>query len=153
MRTKLVSDIHQRLGLSGIAANYVTLYINNEYIGLFIITDSYKTSWVEFEYGEKDTISLYKCDYLYSFLSYESSKDACINANEDVADYSEFHQFLKSLDTAQSSVDIEEIFDVDQFLTEMALEYFHYIIYGHNYFTFKPKGGKWNGLTFLMILN
>ncbi|ORX43928.1 coth-domain-containing protein [Piromyces finnis] len=148
MRTKLVSDIHQRLGLTGIAANYATLYINDEYMGLFIITDSYKTSWVEFEYGEKDTTSLYKCDLLYSFLSYESSKDACFNANDEATDNSEFEEFLKTLDAAQSADDIEDIFDVDHFLYEMALEYLlgawdHYITYGHNYFMYKPKGGKW----------
>jgi len=152
MRTKLVSDIHQRLGLPGIAANYATLYINNEYMGLFIITDSYKKSWVEFEYGEKNTTSLYKCDYLYSFLSSQSSSYSCINANDKATDNSEFQNFLKTLDAAQSAADIEDIFDVDQFLTEMALEYLlgawdHYIFYGHNYFMYKPKGGKWTYLS------
>jgi len=56
MRTKIASDIHNRLGIPSVSANYVTLYINGEYMGLYIIMDVYKLSWVEYVYGEKNLL-------------------------------------------------------------------------------------------------
>jgi len=38
MRTKLVSDIRNRIGMPSLSANYATLYINDEYYGLYIFT-------------------------------------------------------------------------------------------------------------------
>jgi len=56
MRTKIASDIHNCLGIPSVSANYVTLYINCEYMGLYIIMDVYKLSWVEYVYGEKNLL-------------------------------------------------------------------------------------------------
>ncbi|ORX64324.1 coth-domain-containing protein, partial [Anaeromyces robustus] len=144
LRTKLVSDIHNRLGIPSLSANYITLYINNEYIGLYVLTDLFKLSWVEFEYGEKDTTSLYKCEH--SYLT--SGVDNCKNENDDIqGDIMEWNEFIETLDNANSASDIEDIFDIDQFLTEMAIEFLtggwdHYQN-DHNYIIFKPKNGKW----------
>jgi len=123
LRSKLVCDIHNRLGLPSISANYATLYINDEYMGLFILLDAYKLSWVEFEYGDKDSTTLYQCKDGEHFLTLESSATGCKNENKDVIDHSEWIDLLTRLDAAQSAEDIEDIFDVDQFLTEIAYEY------------------------------
>jgi len=72
MRTKLMCDIHNRLGLPSIAANYALLYINDEFMGLYILTDAFKQSWIEYVYGEKNTSSLYKCEYCD--LTYEKRR-------------------------------------------------------------------------------
>ncbi|ORX85030.1 hypothetical protein BCR32DRAFT_195355, partial [Anaeromyces robustus] len=144
LRTKLVSDIHNRLGVPSLSANYITLYINDEYMGLYVLTDSFKLSWVEFEYGEKDTTSLYKCDMSQLTRDYPF----CENENDDMEeDTTEWDEFINTLDNANSASDIEDIFDIDQFLTEMAIEFLiggwdHYQN-GHNYFIFKPKNEKW----------
>jgi len=143
LRSKLNSDIHKKLGLTSILANYATLYINDEYMGLYILTDLFKLSWVEFEYGEKDTTSLYKCDR--SKLIKDLSD--CENENEDIDDTTEWDEFIKILDNANSPSDIEDIFDIDQFLTEMAIDYltdgWDHFNNGHNYIMYKPKNGKW----------
>ncbi|ORX85028.1 hypothetical protein BCR32DRAFT_305672 [Anaeromyces robustus] len=143
LRTKLISDIHNHLGIPSLSAGYTTLYINDEYMGLYILTDMYKLSWAEFEYGEKDTTSLYKCDV--SQLTQDSSD--CKNENDDVEDTTEWDEFINTLDNANSASDIEDIFDIDQFLTEMAIDFLtggwdHYEN-AHNYIMFKPKNGKW----------
>ncbi|ORX85026.1 hypothetical protein BCR32DRAFT_192540, partial [Anaeromyces robustus] len=143
LRTKLVSDIHNRLGVPSLSANYITLYINDEYMGLYVLTDLFKLSWVEFEYGEKDTTSLYKCEG--SRLTGNDS--FCENENDDILDTLEWDEFINTLNNANSASDIEDIFDIDQFLTEMAIEFLtggwdHYQN-GHNYFIFKPKNAKW----------
>jgi len=148
LRSKLISDIHNKLGIPSISANYALLYINDEFMGLYVLTDSYKLSWIEKVYGEKNTTSLYKCDS--SFLT----KKYCIcpNENEDVKDKTEWKEFIHTLDNAESVSDIEDIFDVDQFITEMALEYllggWDHINNQHNYYMFKPKNGKWLYLTY-----
>ncbi|KAG4081673.1 coth-domain-containing protein [Neocallimastix lanati (nom. inval.)] len=75
MRTKLMSDIHNKLGLPSLSANYAMLYINDEFMGLYILTDAYKESWIEYVYGEKDTTNLYKCEYSKSAADVESIFD------------------------------------------------------------------------------
>jgi hypothetical protein len=39
LRSKLVSDIRNRVGIKSISANYIQFYLNNEFMGLYILTD------------------------------------------------------------------------------------------------------------------
>ncbi|ORX87161.1 coth-domain-containing protein [Anaeromyces robustus] len=148
LRTKLVADIHNKLGLRSISASYITLYINNEYMGLYILMDAYKLSWVEYVYGEKNTTSLYKSEYLY--LS--DLEPGFTNENDEVHDFSDIHNFLKAIDEAESVADLEPIFEVDHFLTEMAIEYltgaYEHVQSGHNYYLYKQPNGKWIYLSY-----
>jgi hypothetical protein len=154
LRSKLTSDMHKLLGLPSILANYATLYINDEYMGLFVLTDSYKKSWVEFVYGEEDTTNLYKCS-AGSYLTVSTAR-GCENENDDIDDYEsvmvEWYNFLSLLDDAQSAEDIENIFEVDYFLYEMAIEYllggWDHLQLGHNYYMYKQPNGKWIYLTY-----
>lgn len=149
LRSKLSCDIHNRLGLTSISANYITLYINEEYLGMYILMDAPKLPWIEQVYGEADTPNLYKCKDGSNYLSVMSSAELCYNENEDVTDRSEWVEFLTALDNAQSAEDIEDIFEVDQFLNEIALEYLtgswdHFLSTGHNFSMYKQKSnGKW----------
>ncbi|ORX85027.1 hypothetical protein BCR32DRAFT_290980 [Anaeromyces robustus] len=144
LRSKIISDIHNRIGVPSLSAGYTTLYINDEYMGLYILTDIYKLSWVEYEYGEKNATSLYKCDH--SYLTKDINE--CKNENDDIQiSITEIDEFVNILENANSASDIEDIFDINQFLTEMAIEYLtggweHYQN-AHNYIMFKPKNGKW----------
>jgi len=119
MRTKLVSDIRNRVGMPSLSANYATLYINNEYLGLFIFTDLYKESWVEYVYGEKDTQSLYKCVYCLMDFYYRSGFK---NENKEATNKKELYEFLAEMTKAQYLSDVESIFDVDQFYKEIAID-------------------------------
>jgi len=148
LRTKLATDIHNRLGVPSISSNYAMLYINGEYMGFYVLMDSIKKSWIEFEYGDVDTTSLYECDSSGNDLSVQISGRKCPNENDNVTDNSELIEFLTALENAQSAEDIEDIFDVDLFLTEMAYEFLvgswdHYLIMGHNFDLYKTKEGKW----------
>jgi len=153
LRSKLTCDIHNRLGLPSISANYATLYINDEYMGFYILLDAIKLSWVEFEYDDKDSTTLYQCKDMNNQLTVKSSSTGCENENEKVTDHSEWNELLTRLDAAQSAEDIEDIFDVDQFLTEIAFEYLsgswdHYLNFGHNFYMYKPKDDKWKFLLY-----
>ncbi|ORX75339.1 coth-domain-containing protein [Anaeromyces robustus] len=145
LRSKLVSDIHNRLGVPSISANYATLYINDEYMGLFVLTDAYKETWIEYVYGEKDTKLLYKCNI--SDLTYET-RNGFKNENNEITDRKELYEFLAAMTTAQTPSEIEHIFDVDQFVTEIALEYltsaWDHFMNQHNYYIYKNyKNNKW----------
>lgn len=153
MRTKIASDIHNRLGLKTVSSNYVKLYINNENMGLYILNDAYKPSWIEFVYGEKDTKSLYKCDNLYDFTV--SNAEGCTNEDDEVTDNSDLIEFLTAVENAESASDLENIFDIDLFISEMVLEYLfgswdhiHNPFIGHNFYLYKTTEGIWKYLSF-----
>eukprot|EP00833_Pecoramyces_ruminatium_P015464 jgi/Orpsp1_1/1189496/evm.model.d7180000072449.1 len=117
-------------------------------MGLYVLMDSIKLSWVEYEYGDEDSTTLYQCKDMNNNLTVQSSADGCTNENEDVTDNTEWVEFLTALDNANSAEDIEDIFDIDQFLTEIAFEYLsgswdHYLNFGHNFYLYKPKDDKW----------
>jgi len=153
LRSKLTSDIHKKMGLTSILANYATLYINDEYMGLFVLTDAYKLPWVEQVYGEKDTTHLFKCTGAHLT---ENSINNCKNENDEIEDTteitSEWESFLNAIFKAQSAEDIEDIFEVDHFIKEMAIEYllgaWDHLQLGHNYYLYKQPNGKWIYMTF-----
>jgi len=149
LRSKLACDMHNRLGLPSISANYISLYVNEEYWGFYVLMDAPKPSWVELQYGDKDTTHLYKCKA--GGINLSSRGGNCVNENEDVTDTSEWTSFLSSLDSATGPSDADKFFDVDQFLYEMAYEYLtgswdHFLNTGHNFIVYKmpqEQGGKW----------
>lgn len=147
LRTKIATDIHNYLGIPSIASNYATLYINNEYMGLYILMDSFKLSWVEHEYGEEKTNFLYKCDGS-AYLTLDTAHN-CVNENGNIKHkyQKKWLELIRTIDNANSAEDIENIFDIDQFLTEIAIEYLlgsydHFLQAGRNYYMFKPPHKK-----------
>ncbi|ORX42696.1 hypothetical protein BCR36DRAFT_362037 [Piromyces finnis] len=151
MRTKLISDIHNRLGLKSVSSTYVQLYINDEFMGLYIFNDDYKLSWIEEVYGEKNTKNLYKCDYMYDLLPEYSF--GCSNENEEeINNNSEWIEFLTAVKNAKSATDLEDIFEIDHFLYEMAIDYltgaYDHIQNTHNYYMYKQPNGKWIYLSY-----
>lgn len=149
----MVCDIQNRLGIPSISANYATLYINEKYMGFYVLLDAIKVSWVDFVYNDPNTTTLYQCKSVNNQLTIESSSEGCVNENEDVTDHTEWMNLLTSLDQANSAKDIEDIFDVDLFLTLVAYEYLagswdHFLNFGHNFGLYKPKNDTWK-----LILN
>jgi len=153
LRSKLSCDILNRLGLTSLSSNYAKLYINDEYMGLYNMMDSFKLSWAEYAYDDENTTGLIQCPDSSSFLTVESSSEICKNENEEVTDNSEWVQFLTALDNAQSIEEIEKFFDVDHFLKLMAYEYLfgawdNFLVTGHNYYLYKQQNGKWKFLLY-----
>ncbi|KAL6632998.1 hypothetical protein LY90DRAFT_277555 [Neocallimastix californiae] len=154
LRSKLTSDVHKKMGVTSILANYAIFYINDEYMGLFVLTDTYKLPWIEQVYGEKDTSHLYKCSLL-AYLN-EDSANICENENDDIVDPTEISEewstFLNTIFEAQSAEDIEDVFEVDHFIKEMVIEYllgaWDHIQLGHNFYLYKQPNGKWIYLTY-----
>ncbi|OUM62899.1 hypothetical protein PIROE2DRAFT_10706 [Piromyces sp. E2] len=153
IRSKLACDMHNRLGLVSISANYISLYINDDYMGLYVLMDAPKVSWAKLAYNDENTTNMYKCKEALNDLSVLNSSTGCINENDEITENPEWIDFLTTLDNAQSAQDIEDIFDVDQFLYEIAYEYLagscdHYLFNGHNFNVYKVKGGKWTMISY-----
>jgi len=149
LRSKLCCDMLNRLGIPSISANYIRLYVNEEYFGFYVFMDSPKIPWIEQVFGEKDTKDIYKCKDGGSYLSLVLALDNCVNEDDKYTDRTEWTNLLATLDGAQSVEDIEDIFDVDQFLYLAAFDYLigswdHFFLIGHNYSVYKIKNtGKW----------
>jgi len=153
LRSKLVCDIQNRLGFPSISANYANLYINDEFMGFYILMDIYKLSWIKYEYNDENITSLYQCKTLGNFLTTDFSAKHCKNKNDNITESDEWLNFLNTLNEAQSAEDLEDIFDIDLFLKQIALEYLlgswdHFLNYGHNYYLYKPPNDKWKYLTY-----
>jgi len=119
-------------------------------MGLFVITDAYKPSWIESVYGDKEVTNLYKCDD-NAFLTLDGA-EYCVNENENVSN-TEWIDFLTNLNNAQTTEEIETIFDVDSFITDMVIDYLtggwdHFMHIGHNYYMYKQLNGKWKYLSY-----
>jgi len=92
-----------------------------------------------------------KCKNGGNVLTVSSSATQCMNENDEATDNTEWTNLLSRIDSATSASDIEDIFDVDQFLREMAYEYLsgswdHFLNSAHNFIMYKmPEqyGGKW----------
>jgi len=143
MRSKLISDIRNRLGITSISTNYVQFYLNDIFMGLYIMTDIINLPWIEDVYGDKKSTTLYKCLVLQDFTT-ENSK-GCQNKNEDVTDDSEWINFLSAVENAQSGSELEDVLDVDHLLYEMAIDYLTqaYDHFYHNFYMYKQPNGKW----------
>jgi len=148
LRSKLVSDIRNRIGIKSVSANYILFYINDEFMGLYIMTDVINLPWIEDVYGEKKATNLYKCNNFNDFKSELSS--GCENKNEDITDDTEWINFLKTVENAKSISDIENIFDIDHFLYELAIDYLTnaYDHSFHNFYLYKQSNGKWTYLSY-----
>ena len=148
LRTKLVSDIRNRLGIKSISTNYIQLYINNEFMGLYIISDVLNLPWIENVYGDRKSTLLYKCTSLNDFLPDFSY--GCENKNEDATDDTEWLHLLKTIENAKSASDLEEIFDIEHFLYEIAIDYSLNALdhYSHNFYMYKQPNGKWTYLSY-----
>ncbi|KAL6612363.1 coth protein-domain-containing protein [Neocallimastix sp. 'constans'] len=152
LRTKLIADIHNYIDLPSISANFANFYINDVYMGFYIITDSFKPSWINYIYGDEDTSNLYKCENTKNGLTTYKATYGCKNENDEVTDITEWVEFLNKVDQAESLSDLENVVDIDKFLIEMALEYlldsWDHIQNGHNFYMYKTPQGLWTYLTY-----
>jgi len=148
MRSKLVSDIRNRVGIKSISSNYVQFYINDKFMGLYVMTDMLNLPWIEDVYEDEKSTNLYKC---IGFTDFKPEYyDGCENKNDDVTDNTEWINFLEAVDNAKSASDLEDIFDIDHFMYEMAIDYLTnaYDHYDRNFNMYKQPNGKWTYISY-----
>jgi len=152
MRSKITTDILQRSGLIATEVGYSELYVNDEYMGFWVVSDSVKNKWIKRKFGDngEEIKTLYECNGDVIRFDDGSAKTKCVNANEDYTDYMEpFHTFVNQVNAAKTREELEEIMDVDNFIKYMAWEWLmgsfdHFLsYYGHNLFWYQQPNNKW----------
>lgn len=152
MRSKISCDIVNHLGYPTISANYARVYINDEFMGLYVLMDQYKTSWIKQVFpDDKEVNDLYQCKEMYSDLS-ASSYSNCVNADDDRADdLGNLKEFLETINAASNRSEVEDIMDVDTFIQYWILEWLlgsgdHMLINGKNFYLYKQLNDIWTVL-------
>jgi len=152
IRSKITTDILQKSGLISTEVGYTELYINDKYMGFYVVSDAIKSKWIERKFGDnrKDLRTLFQCKKDEIRFDDGTIKTKCINANDDFPDYMEpLNTFVDQVNAARSREDLEKIMDVDNFIKYMAWEYLmgtwdHFLgPYGHNLYWYQQPNGKW----------
>lgn len=153
MRTKLTCDLLNRLGIPSLSANYCHLYINGEFMGLYILQDIYRQSWIKSYYNNDNSngIILYQCKKENSDLT-ENNLKTCNNLGS-VSSYQPLADFLSSIKNVSSRSEVESIMDVDEFIKVWIIEWLigswdHMLKLGKNYYLYKQDNGKWQILLY-----
>jgi len=155
IREKLSSDLLYKMGVKTTSTNYAKLIVNDEDIGMFVLTDKIKKDLIKRYFNDKNTDNLYECKNDYSRFEDNSILENCDNIKDELIDNKDDLKILvDTVNEAKTVDDIKDLIDIDAILTTFAFEFItlswdHFFVLGHNYFWYKnPENGKW-----MMILN
>ncbi len=167
IRSKLAWDVLNAIGIPAPRANHVTLYINNEYYGLYINVEHIDEEFAGLRFGSKDG-NLYKClwpaDLAYQGPNPDDYKGDNgdrrtydLKTNTALDDYSDLANFISVLNNTPVETlptALEKIFNVNGYLQNLALEVMigHWDAYSYlknNYYLYNnPLTGKFEYITY-----
>ena len=134
-RAKICADLADDFGIPSMRSNHVELYINGEYFGLYINVEHIDEVYVKSRFGNQDG-NLYKCLYpadlkylgenpdLYKAESF-GRRAYQLRSNEAADDYSDFANFVDILNNTPLTnlpCELEQVFNVDQYLKIIAFD-------------------------------
>lgn len=131
VREPLYYEMATALGLKAPRTNYAALYINDEYIGLYVLGEVVNSDFLKNYFGSKeDTGNLYKGNIGASFADLGDDKAKYKEVwekqtNEEADDWSDLIELCKIIDTtpaAQLKAKLEPLMDIDSVLTALALD-------------------------------
>ena len=130
MRSFLAQQLLRTADLPSSRTSYVQLYINGEYKGLYLNVEHLDDEFLDLRFPGQANGNLWKCAYGadLSWLGSNPSQYQTIyelKTNKDSADYSALLDFIDVLNNTPSSsfvCAIQDVFDVDLFLRNIALE-------------------------------
>lgn len=144
IRSKLCWDIFRDFEVVGSRASHLKMYINNQYYGLYMNIEHIDDEFVQLHYGSQAG-NLYKCTYPADLAYISSNPDDYkpangpayeLKTNEEADDYSDLAHFIDVLNNTSDAnlpAELEKIFNVNNFLKYLAVEYFT---------------GQWDGYSF-----
>lgn len=135
IRAKLCFDILKKVGIPASRSNYVELYINGEYYGLYINVEHIDEEFVESRFGNRGG-NLFKCLWPADLNFFSSNPDDYkfvsgdrraydLRTNVEWDNYEDLYQFIYTLNTAPLEVlecELENIFNVEDFLKILAFD-------------------------------
>jgi len=154
MRTKLTSEILLKSGLVTVDSGYTELYINDQYMGFWIVSDSIKKNWLNRNFGidtdNEEVKTLYQCTDNFIRLEDNTTKKLCYNAFDEYTGYMDpLYKFVDQVNAAKTRADLEKILDVDNCLKYVAWEYlvgsWDHLLgpFGHNLYWYQQPNGIW----------
>ncbi len=130
MRTFLAQQLLRSAGLPASRTSYVKLYVNNEYKGLYLNLEYLDDEFLDLRFPGQANGNLWKCAYGADLTwwgtnpaNYEQVYE--LKTNKDSNDYSALVHFVDVLNNTPSgsfTCAIQEVFDVDLFLRNIAME-------------------------------
>jgi len=122
LREKLAYDLCNIIGLPTLSLNYARVFFNDKYMGLYALRDAFKSQWIEYTFGEKNTKHLYTCDREYKTKETEDLYN-CINDDENIKDDPDWKHFIDRLKSVKNKADLEEFFDVETYIKWQVIKY------------------------------
>lgn len=152
VREKVYYEMARAAGLKASRVNYAALYINDEYWGLYFLTEDVDGEFLENHLGKGEDGNLYKGDpqgtLQWRGLDKAPYKQAFEKENNEAADdWSDLIRLIDVLNNTpllQLRERLEPLLDVDSALTLLALDIVtanldSYIGSGHNYYLYRQK--------------
>lgn len=134
-RAKISADIAESLDIPSMRTNHVVLYINGEYRGLYSNVEHIDQRYVKHRFGNQNG-NLYKCLYPADLDYKGDNPDAYkelvfgrrnydLKTNKEIDDYTDFAEFIKILNLtsiSNLSCELENVFNVDQYLRTIVFD-------------------------------
>jgi len=130
MRSYLAQQLLRSAALPASRTSYIKLYINNVYKGLYLNVEHLDDEFLDLRFPGQANGNLWKCAYGADLTwwganptSYQAVYE--LKTNKDSADYSALIHFIDVLNNTPSTnfaCAIQEVFDVEMFLRNIALE-------------------------------
>lgn len=153
MRSFLAQYLLRSAGLPAARTSYVKVFVNNEYKGLYINVEHLDDEFLDFRFPTEANGNLWKCFYGADLTWQGNNPNAYQNVydlqtNEDSADYTALINFINILNNTTAAnfpCAIQEVFDVDLFLRNIALEILlgqwdGYAYNKNNYYLYQREG-------------
>jgi uncharacterized protein (TIGR03437 family) len=131
IREHLYYEMARSLGLKAPRVNFAVLYINDEYMGLYILGEVVNSDFLQNYFGKKEsTGNLYKANIGASFGYLGTDKAAYKQVwekqtNEEADDWSDLIELCNIINTysgAELRTRLESLMDIDSVLTALALD-------------------------------
>ncbi|KAF0151554.1 MAG: hypothetical protein FD143_1853 [Ignavibacteria bacterium] len=153
-RSKVSWMLFEKSGLPASRANHAAVYINNNYMGLYISVENIDDDFLKKHFQDYGG-NLYKC--LYGASLAPNSSNYTQETNEDKPDMSQIQRLINILNTIPSQVlpdSLEKILFVDEYLKYQAMnvligQWDDYWSNMNNYYIyFEPKAGKFRWIPY-----
>lgn len=158
VREKAYYEMATAAGLKSPRSNFAALYINDEYWGLYVLTEVVNSDFLKSFFGKNDSGgNLYKADIgaSFSYLGEDASAYKQYfekQSNEEADDWTDLIELSKLIDQtpgAEYPAKIEPLIDIDSVLTALALDNLtvnmdSYVGMGQNFYIYRrPSDDKW----------
>lgn len=165
-RSKFCWDIYNDLGMTASRAAHSALYINDQFMGVFVSVEHIGDQFLKKKYKD-ETGNLWKCLYPGD-LTYKGSTPSSyffsanfpayeLITNESQKDYTQLARLIKIINQTSGTAfadSIEKIFYVSEYLKYQAVNVMvgswdtYYSLMNNYYLYFEPSAGKFHWLPF-----